>query len=297
MILLIISESDALLEEFLKERIKSDIEEARYHRNFEEFFSELQRKNKRDLFGLRKIIILKGLEEIKEKEASSLAIYLKENPNDFIIVAKSEPLILLREFKKKNVDYEEKEVKIPRGKELERFLISTLNKYKIRFTPNMIKILIDNYKDNFDLLLNEIKKLSLYGGNLGKEEILTLLRLRTDIFGILNSLTENNWLLFLRHFHKYLQQIKKDEEFNNLFSFLSNSLLKIAIYKLKPQATPKGNPYFLSNLKLAAKKMDIKNLQAIIEALARTERKLKRFQIKIEDFPREVIYEIKTKIN
>lgn len=289
MLTIYVSESRVLIEETLLEEFPEELEEVYYRKNFTEFLTELQRKNNTDLFGQKKIIVLRGLEDLKEKEAETLAFYLNNSPNRFLILSQKEPTLLLQALKKHKVDYQKRILAVPKGKELNRFLFRLLQKYHLKLPPGFLEILQENYREDFDLLVQEVRKLSLTGGSFQKEEILSLLKLQANIFVLFQSLLNKNYLNFLRHFYKYLQQARRQEEIFKLISFLANSLWRVAIYKTNPKAKLKGNPYYLNELRSLAAKISYTDLQKILASLAKADRKLKRFQIKMEDFPREVI--------
>lgn len=292
MILIYISQSKSLFEEVISSfNIKNtDLEGIRYRNNFNDFFLEFQRKNGVDLFGRKKTIILHNLEELKEREADFLCAYLKQIPNNFIVFSKNRPKIFLRSLQKYQIDYKEKFLQVPKGIELNQFLSQILKKYQINLPPSLFVILKENYKDNFDLLLQEVKKISFLGKDLQKEDVINLLNLQANIFTILKSLLNQDYLLFLRHFYKYLQHIRKQDEIIKFIGFLANSLWRIAIYKTNANAKLQGNIYYLNELKSLANNVTYRDLQKILNSFAQAERKLKRFQIKIDDFPREVVY-------
>lgn len=289
MLAIYVSESKLLLEETLREEFSEEFDEVYYRKNFAEFLAELQRKNNSDLFGQRKIIVLRGLEDLKEKEAQALAFYLSNSLNKYLILSKKDPTILLQALKRHEVDYHKKILKVPKGRELNRFLVSILQKNHLKLPPGFLEILQANYREDFDLLLQEIRKLSLLGSFSQKDEIIGLLSLQVNIFVMLKSLLTKNYLVFLRHFYKYLQQIRRQEDILRLISFLANSLWRVAIYKTNPKIKLKGSPYYLNELRFLASKISYADLQKVLTSLATAERKLKNFQIKAEDFPREII--------
>ena len=324
-IFLIFGSNNSLIEEKINE-LSNRYKVLTYNNNFNYFFSELQKITNYFLWDGYYDIILKNIDKLQNNEIDLVLEFIKNSKNNFILVFSHEPIDFVSKLRKENI----KQFKIfalhkPSRKNLEEFLQNYFLKRKIRIKPALIKILQENYKDNFDLLLKDLEKISilLESYNNNDKIILSVLHFQTDAFKIQNYFLERNWPEFIHNFKKFILDKNKDKEFKDtkkddnkqysadkndknkkyetfykegnkerkvlqILSFLTNTLLNIYLIKLGKVKKIKAHTYYLQSLKEKSQNLSINEIKLLIAALAKTDRKFKKFYIHPIEIPEDI---------
>lgn len=286
----LIGQNNFLIDEKIKE-ISSNYISLSYNNNFKDFLLELQKIHTQSLFGVKKDIVLKKIEKLKNNDFLALVEILKSNPKTkFILVFSSEPTDFLSLLRKNKIKYQIFHLKLPTKRNLEEFIQNYLSEKNLHLPPEIIRFLKENYQENLDLLLIDLKKIILLGNKVKIDDLKKLLRFNTNVFKIQDYFLEKNWPLFIHHFKKF---ILEDESFGKsdtlkTLSLLFNSLMKIYLIKTNKIGKIKANDYYLQKLKEKSKKLTIEDIKFLISALAKTDKKFKKFYINVKEIPEDI---------
>jgi hypothetical protein len=154
----------------------------------------------------------------------------------------------------------------------------------------MIKFLKENYQENFDLLLADLDKISFLTKNPTLDDLKQILRFQTNVFKIQDCFLDKNWPLFIHHFKKFILEDKSKDKAETLkaLSLLLHSLLIIYFLKTGQTEKIKANPYYLQKLKEKAKNLSLEEIKLLISALAKTDRKFKKFYLNVREIPEDI---------
>jgi DNA polymerase III delta subunit len=279
-----------LVEEKIKELNKKR-KNLNYNKDFKDFFLNLQKITNKNLFNEEKILVLRNLEKIKNKELLIFISFLKENYQkfDFIFVFDEKPIDFIELLHKNKIKFEIIDPHLFAKPRLKNFILNYAERYNLKLPEKLIDFLQENYSSDIAFLFNDLKKLALLK-NLTQEEMLKILHLKVDVFKIQDYFLEKNWPLFIHYFKKFIFEDKSYGKIETLkvLSLLFHSLIKIYLLKTNQTKKIKGNIYYLSRLKEKSKKLSIEDIKKLISAISRTERKFKKHYLDIKEIPEDI---------
>jgi DNA polymerase III delta subunit len=288
-IYVLIGQNLSLIERKINE-LSSNFDLLSYNNNFQEFFFELQKITNQFLWSKKKDIVLKNLDKLKNNEISVLISFLNNSQNNFILIFPQEPTDFLDRLRKNKIKFKIFNLQPPTKRNLEEFIKNYALERKIRLSPEIIKFLKENYQENFDLLLSDLEKISILTKNPTIDDFKQILHFQTNVFKIQDYFLDRNWPLFVHHFKKFILEDKSNGKAETLktLSLLFNSLLKIYLIKTGKINKIKANDYYLQRLKEKARNLSIEEIKLLISALAKTDRKFKKFYISPIDLPEDI---------
>jgi DNA polymerase III delta subunit len=292
-IYVLVGQNQSLIERKINELSSQNIS-LNYNNNFREFFLELQKITNQFLWSNKKDIVLKNLDELKNNEILAFTEFLKNSQNNFILIFPQEPTDFLDKLRKNKIKFKIFHLQPPQKRYLEEFVKNYALERKVSLPQNIIKILKENYLDNFDLLLNDLEKIIILSkNNLNSknfQQILQILHFQTDAFKIQDFFLDKNWPLFIHHFKKFILEDKSKDKKETLkiLSLLLHSLLIIYFLKTGKTEKIKVNPYYLQKLKEKAKNLTLEEIKLLISALAKTDKKFKKFYLSIREIPEDI---------
>jgi DNA polymerase III delta subunit len=288
-IYVLIGQNQSLIERKINELSSQNIS-LNYNNNFREFFLELQKITNQFLWSKKKDIVLKNLDELKNNEISALIEFLKNSQNNFILIFSQEPTDFLDKLRKNKIKFKIFHLQPPQKRYLEEFIKNYALERKIRLSPGMIKFLKENYQESFDLLLADLDKISFLTKNPTLEDLKQIVRFQTNVFKIQDYFLDKNWPLFIHHFKKFILEDKSKDKIETLktLSLLFHSLLIIYFLKTGKTEKIKTNPYYLQKLKEKAKNLSLEEIKLLISALAKTDKKFKKFYLNIREIPEDI---------
>jgi DNA polymerase III delta subunit len=290
-IYLLIGQNISLIEKKIKE-LSACFVTLIYNNKFRDFLLELQKIHSQSLFGVKKDIVLKKIDKLKNDEILSLIEVLKTHQKtNFILVFASEPTEFSTLLRKNKLKYHIFHLQPPVKRNFEEFIRNYLQEKRIHLSPEIIKFLKENYQENFDFLLADLEKISLLGNKVNNDELKKLLRFQTNVFKIQDYFLEKNWLLFIHHFKKFIFEDKSFSKIETLkiLSLLFNSLMKIYLIKTNKLNKIKANDYYLQKLREKSKNLTIEEIKLLISTLAKTDKKFKKFYINIKEIPEDIV--------
>jgi DNA polymerase III delta subunit len=288
-IYVLVGQNQSLIERKIKELSSQNIS-LNYNNNFREFFLELQKITNQFLWSKKKDVVLKNLDKLKNNEILILVEFLKNSQNNFILIFPQEPTEFLDKLRKNKIKFQIFHLQPPQKRYLEEFIKNYALERKIKLSPGMIKFLKENYQENIDLLLADLDKISFLTKNPTLEDIKQILRFQTNVFKIQDYFLDRNWPLFIHHFKKFILEDKSKDKAETLktLSLLLHSLLIIYFLKTGKTEKIKANPYYLQRLKEKAKNLSFEEIKLLISALAKTDRKFKKFYLSIKEIPEDI---------
>jgi len=288
-IYVLVGQNRSLIERKISE-LSSQYISLNYNNNFREFFLELQKITNQFLWSKKKDIVLKNLDELKNNEILALIEFLKNSQNNFILIFPQEPTDFLDKLRKNKIKFKIFHLQPPQKRYLEEFIKNYTLERKIKLSPEMIKFLKENYQENLDLLLADLDKISFLTKNPTLEDLKQILRFQTNVFKIQDYFLDRNWPLFIHHFKKFILEDKSKDKVETLkaLSLLLHSLLIIYFLKTDQTEKIKANPYYLQKLKEKAKNLSLEEIKLLISALAKTDRKFKKFYLNVREIPEDI---------
>jgi DNA polymerase III delta subunit len=288
-IYVLVGQNRSLIERKISE-LSSQYISLNYNNNFREFFLELQKITNQFLWSKKKDIVLKNLDELKNNEILALIEFLKNSQNNFILIFSQEPTDFLDKLRKNKIKFKIFHLQPPQKRYLEEFIKNYTLERKIKLSPEMIKFLKENYQENLDLLLADLDKISFLTKNPTLEDLKQILRFQTNVFKIQDYFLDRNWPLFIHHFKKFILEDKSKDKVETLkaLSLLLHSLLIIYFLKTDQTEKIKANPYYLQKLKEKAKNLSLEEIKLLISALAKTDRKFKKFYLNVREIPEDI---------
>lgn len=289
----IIGDNQFLIEEKIR-KISNNYQRLPFINDELVFFNLLERNINQNLFGKSKDLIIQNIEKLKKNSLQKLADLIQENNQlKFIFPIKEENPEILEFFKKNKLKFEIINVKTPKTKELEKFIESYIREHQFQLPKEIISFLKDNYQENTSLLIQDLNNILIITKNkkITLENVKNLIHLQTNIFKIYDYLLEKKWSAFIHSFKKFISHDKsynKNETLQAL-SFFINSLIRIYLLKSKRKIDLKLNPYYLRKLTEKSQQIKTEEIKGLIRALAKTDRKLKKFIIKINDIPEDIV--------
>jgi DNA polymerase III delta subunit len=285
----LVGQNQSLIERKINELSSQNIS-LNYKNNFREFFLELQKITNQFLWSKKKDIVLKNLDKLKNNEISVFIEFLKNSQNNFILIFPQEPTDFLDKLRKNKIKFKIFHLQPPQKRYLEEFIKNYALERKIRLSPEMIKFLKENYQENIDLLLADLDKISFLTKNPTLEDFKQILRFQTNVFKIQDYFLDRNWPLFIHHFKKFILEDKSKDKAETLktLSLLLHSLLIIYFLKTGQTEKIKANPYYLQKLKEKAKNLTLEEIKLLISALAKTDKKFKKFYLNIREIPEDI---------
>jgi len=261
-----------------------------YQNNFQEFFLDLQKITNRFLWSKKKDIILKNLNKLKNNEISVFIEFFKNSQNNFILIFPQEPTEFLDQLRKNKIKFKIFHLQPPTKRNLEEFIKNYALEKGLKLSLEVIKFLKENYQENLDLLLADLDRISLLTKNPTPDDFRQLLRFQTNVFKIQDYFLDRNWPLFIHHFKKFILEDKSSGKIETLkaLSLLFHSLLKIYLIKIGKINKIKTNDYYLQRLKLKAQNLSLEEIKSLISALAKTDRKFKKFYLPVRDIPEDI---------
>jgi DNA polymerase III delta subunit len=288
-IYVLVGQNQSLIERKINELSSQNIS-LNYKNNFREFFLELQKITNQFLWSKKKDIVLKNLDKLKNNEISVFIEFLKNSQNNFILIFPQEPTDFLDKLRKNKIKFKIFHLQPPQKRYLEEFIKNYALERKIRLSPEMIKFLKENYQENIDLLLADLDKISFLTKNPTLEDFKQILRFQTNVFKIQDYFLDRNWPLFIHHFKKFILEDKSKDKAETLktLSLLLHSLLIIYFLKTGQTEKIKANPYYLQKLKEKAKNLTLEEIKLLISALAKTDKKFKKFYLNVREIPEDI---------
>jgi len=288
-IYILIGQNSFLIERKINELSSQNISLS-YSNNFREFFFELQKITNQFLWSKKNDVILKNLNKLKNSDILTLIEFLKNSQNNFILVFLQEPTDFLDKLRKFNIKFKIFNLQPPAKRNLEEFIRNYALERKIKLSQEIIKFLKENYQENFDFLLADLDKISFLTKNPTLNDFKQILRFQTNVFKIQDYFLDRNWPLFIHHFKKFILEDKSKDNAETLkaISLLFHSLLKIYLIKTEKINKIKASDYYLQKLKLKAQNLNIEEIKSLISALAKTDKKFKKFYLSIRDIPEDI---------
>jgi DNA polymerase III delta subunit len=288
-IYVLVGQNRSLIERKINELSSQNIS-LNYNNNFREFFLELQKITNQFLWSKKNDIILKNLDKLKNNEILVFIEFLKNSQNNFILIFHQEPTEFLDKLRKNKIKFKIFHLQPPQKRYLEEFIKNYALERKIRLSPEIIKFLKENYQENFDLLLADLDKISFLTKNPTLEDLKQILRFQTNVFKIQDYFLDRNWPLFIHHFKKFILEDKSKDKAETLkiLSLLLHSLLIIYFLKTSKTEKIKANPYYLQKLKEKAKNLSLEEIKLLISALAKTDKKFKKFYLNVREIPEDI---------
>jgi DNA polymerase III delta subunit len=288
-IYVLVGQNRSLIERKINELSSQNIS-LNYNNNFREFFLELQKITNQFLWSKKNDIILKNLDKLKNNEILVFIEFLKNSQNNFILIFHQEPTEFLDKLRKNKIKFKIFHLQPPQKRYLEEFIKNYALERKIRLSPEIIKFLKENYQENFDLLLADLDKISFLTKNPTLEDLKQILRFQTNVFKIQDYFLDRNWPLFIHHFKKFILEDKSKDKAETLkiLSLLLHSLLIIYFLKTSKTEKIKVNPYYLQKLKEKAKNLTLEEIKLLISALAKTDKKFKKFYLNVREIPEDI---------
>ncbi|GIW67218.1 MAG: hypothetical protein KatS3mg096_086 [Candidatus Parcubacteria bacterium] len=284
----IIGQNQSLIERKIQE-LSTNFRQLIYNNNFHDFFLELQKITNQFLFGKKNDIVLKNLAKIKKNDLQILVEFLKSNSDlNFIFVFPDEPTEFLDLLRKNKLKFKVFQLRLPDKRSLENFIAQYAQEHNLKLSPEIIKVLKENYQDNIDLLLADLEKIALLGGD--QKSLKQILHFKTNVFKIQDYFLERNWPLFIHHFKKFILEDKSKDNADSLraLSLLFHSLVKIYLIKKGKIGKIKTNDYYLQKLKEKSKNLTLEEIKLLISVLAKTDKKFKKFYLNIKEIPEDI---------
>jgi DNA polymerase III delta subunit len=288
-IYVLVGQNRSLIERKINELSSQNIS-LNYNNNFREFFLELQKITNQFLWSKKNDIILKNLDKLKNNEILVFIEFLKNSQNNFILIFPKEPTDFLDKLRKNKIKFKIFHLQPPQKRYLEEFIKNYALERKIRLSPEIIKFLKENYQENFDLLLADLDKISFLTKNPTLEDLKQILRFQTNVFKIQDYFLDRNWPLFIHHFKKFILEDKSKDKAETLkaLTLILHSLLIIYFLKTSKTEKIKVNPYYLQKLKEKAKNLTLEEIKLLISALAKTDKKFKKFYLNVREIPEDI---------
>jgi DNA polymerase III delta subunit len=288
-IYVLVGQNRSLIERKINELSSQNIS-LNYNNNFREFFLELQKITNQFLWSKKNDIILKNLDKLKNKEILVFIEFLKNSQNNFILIFHQEPTEFLDKLRKNKIKFKIFHLQPPQKRYLEEFIKNYALERKIRLSPEIIKFLKENYQENFDILLADLDKISFLTKNPTLEDLKQILRFQTNVFKIQDYFLDRNWPLFIHHFKKFILEDKSKDKAETLkaLTLILHSLLIIYFLKTSKTEKIKANPFYLQKLKEKAKNLSLEEIKLLISALAKTDKKFKKFYLNVREIPEDI---------
>lgn len=247
------------------------------------FFLEFEKLLNKNLFEGSFDIVIKNIEKLKEQDIKRVVFLIKNKKNyKFIFVAEKNIDHLIKELKKEKI---KKEIiyldeKLKRRNEVISELLSS-----IKLPQNLIDFIKENYKDQIDLLIQDIKKIKSLNN---PEDIKSVISLQANIFKIQDLFLEKKWPIFIHYYKKFILEDKSKNKLESLriLSLLFSSLIKIFLIKMGLRV--EGHQFYIQKLKEKAKSLELKDIKNLIFAIAKTDKKFKKFIINIKEIPEDI---------
>ncbi len=288
MINILIGENNFLIDKKIK-NLTSDYTLLIYN-TFSEFFSQLQKLTNNNIWGSKKDLVIKNLDKIKKEDLKILIDFLKQKfDQNFILIFNKEPLDFINLLRKNKIKFKIINIKKPQKREIEDFIKDFTSEKGLILNQKIIQFLKENYEDNIELLINDLEKLSLLTKNPTLEDIKNIIHFQTNVFKIQDYFLDKNWPLFIHNFKKFIFELKDKNEIFGILSLLFNSLFKIYLIKKGKIKEIEGNSFYLSKLQNKAKNLSFLDIKFMIEALAKTDKKLKKFYINFKEIPEDIV--------
>lgn len=289
----IIGDNQLLLEEKIK-KISNNYHRLSFANDELAFFNLLEQYTNQNLFGLAKDLVLQNLEKLKKESWQRLANLTQENKQlKFIFLFKEERTEIFEIFKRKKTKFEIINIKTPKVKDLEKFIENYSQEHQSQLPKEIIYFFKENYQENISLLIQSLNNIFILKKNkhLKIDDIKNLVHLQTNIFKIHDYLLEKKWSVFIHTFKKFISYDKSYNKNDTLqaLSFFINSLIRIYLIKTKKKIDLKLNPYYLRKLTEKSQQIKTEEVKNLIRALARTDRKFKKFIIKINEIPEDIV--------
>jgi len=260
------------------------------YNNFSDFFSQLQKLTNNNIWGSKKDLVIKNLDKIKKEDLKILIDFLKQKfDQNFILIFDKEPLDFINLLRKNKIKFKIINIKKPQKREIEDFIKDFVSEKGLILNQKIIQFLKENYEDNIELLINDLEKLSLLTKNPTLEDIKNIIHFQTNVFKIQDYFLDKNWPLFIHNFKKFIFELKDKNEIFGILSLLFNSLFKIYLIKKGKIKEIEGNSFYLSKLQNKAKNLSFLDIKFMIEALAKTDKKLKKFYINFKEIPEDIV--------
>ncbi len=286
----LIGKNNLLIEEKIKEISKRKNLYLVFNKNSSEFFLNLQKNLNQRLIGEDRDLVIKNIEELKNNDLNKLVLIIAETKSNIFFICKSEPTELLSSLRKNKIKFELINVKIPQGKELRNFILELLKKKNLNFPPAIVEFLISNYSDNIDLLIQDLNKISALESSPSTKDFRFFFSLLPKNFKILDLFLDRNWPDFIHNFKKFISADKShgNVETLKLLSLLSSSLVRIYLLKNNKKIT--GHYFYLEKLQQKANKLNFEEIKRLQTALAKTERKFKKFFLNPKEIPEDIYF-------
>jgi DNA polymerase III delta subunit len=288
MINILIGENSFLIDKKIK-NLTSDYTLLIYN-TFSDFFYQLQKLTNNNIWGSKKDLVIKNLDKIKKEDLKILIDFLKQKfDQNFILIFNKEPLDFINLLRKNKIKFKIINIKQPQKREIEDFIKDFVSEKGLILNQKIIQFLKENYEDNIELLINDLEKLSLLTKNPTLEDIKNIIHFQTNVFKIQDYFLDKNWPLFIHNFKKFIFELKDKNEIFGILSLLFNSLFKIYLIKKGKIKEIEGNSFYLSKLQNKAKNLSFLDIKFMIEALAKTDKKLKKFYINFKEIPEDIV--------
>lgn len=296
-IFFLIGKNFILLEEKIKELSKNNNIRISFNKDIKDFFNYLQIYLNPRLTGERFDIIIRNIEKINSSDLKKLILILQNIQQKIFFICVNEPTELFALLRKSKIRFKIIREDIKNKKNLTNFIFEILKKKNLQLSPQVIDFLIENYSENIDVLINDLNKITNLNEDDFKSNLKYFFSLLPNNFKIHDLFLDRKWIDFIHNFKKFIAEDKSKDKIDTLklFNFLANSLIRI--FLIKKSKKIKGNFYYLNKLRSKSQNISLEEIKHLIFALAKTEKKLKKYSLKIKDIPEDIYYNYLLKIN
>ncbi len=288
---ILIGNNFLIVEEKIKEI--SDKFKVIYAERSKNLIAEIEKYLNADLFTNKSDLVIKNLEETKENTLKDLAFLLQRNYNlKIILVFRKNPENFINLLKKRGLKFNVLNLGELKPKKKSEFIYDFLSKSKIKLPLEIKEFIIENYRENIDLLIQDLKKIEALGNidqNTAKD-LPNLITLQINVFKIQDYFLEKKWPFFIHHFKKFILEDKSKNRIESLkvLSLLYRSLIKI--FLVKKNFKVEGNSYYINKIRTYSFRLSDEEIKRMIRALSETDKKFKKFLISIKDIPEDISF-------
>ncbi|BCX15391.1 MAG: hypothetical protein KatS3mg097_283 [Candidatus Parcubacteria bacterium] len=265
--------------------------------NWQIFIDNLQKHLNLNILGAQENIVIYNIDLLNEKYIDQLVYLIKDAKKIIFFIANSQPLYLEDKIKKEKIPH--KIINLHsitnNSANFAKYIKQFFNEHKIALTPKLLNFLQENYKNNIDLLINDLERFNfaIKNNNFNDidKQIANFFTLIPNVFKIQDYFLSLQWTLFIHNFKKIIQT-SSNQELLQLLSLIIHSLIKIYILKNSPNYKLRNSYFYIQKLKDKAQRLDNETLKKMIAALATTDAKFKKFAISKEEIPEDIVFNL-----
>ncbi len=268
--------------------------------NDKNFDSILRGQLNNRLIGANPLIIVKNSSKLDLSQIKNLILGLKQTKINIVFQSETKPEELIKNIKKRELDHAIEEVKIKKKrtiKDSNELVKSLLDYYQVRLPNGFQETFSKIFLNNPELLETEIKKLSFFqrGRTIAKTDLVNLVRWPNEsrIWDMIDSLLEKDWSKFTFFLKR---ELNLGSEPTLILANIKNSLVNLLLVKLaKSKNELKSlnlNEYYKFKLSRHENNFQTDEIKKLIKTFAQIDQKYKKFRLKSEEIPSELIYQL-----